>query len=299
MIFAKIGMENEGMEEVGDACFLPADGRDLNKRGEEIETVKMVHLVGNDGAAGEVVGTGDAHTFDTGLNSGEGIVYFRNHATGNDALCLELFVLLSVDGRDDGVVVRLIAQHAFFLEAERERDVEERGKRLRGRAGDGVGVGVEQIAFAVVGEWRKHWHGTCLDEVLECFGIDLLDITHETEIHGFAVDGDGRSFGGKHIGEVGACKSDGVDAHGLEMCHDVFIDKSAIDHGDDLEHVGIGDASSVDHARLDAELRGDFGGATSTTVYQHFVALDVGELGEKILQCVGFFNDFASDFDER
>ena len=35
--------------------------------------------------------------------------------------------------------------------------------------------------------------------------------------------------------------------------HDVIVHQAAIDHGDHLQHVGIGDAPSVNHPALEAQ----------------------------------------------
>ena len=95
----------------------------------------------------------DDHLADTGLNGLEGILQLGYHAALDDSLLHQLMEGGLVDFGDDALVVVLIAQHASLLKAVGQGDVESGpGQCLGGFAGNGVGIGVEQVPLSVVGQ---------------------------------------------------------------------------------------------------------------------------------------------------
>ena len=86
--------------------------------------------------------------------------------------------------------------------------------------------------------------------------IDCYHIAYESVVN-TVLEG---SLDGFHPSTVHARKSNGVDAHGLQLCYHLLIDQSAIDHGDDIECLFVGDASSVNHMCLYAHTLSHGGG---------------------------------------
>ena len=60
--------------------------------------------------------------------------------------------------------------------------------------------------------------------------------------------------------EVGATEAQGVGATSLELSDDILVDESGVDHSDDAERLGIGDAASAYHLALDAQLGSELSG---------------------------------------
>ena len=86
--------------------------------------------------------------------------------------------------------------------------------------------------------------------------IDCYHITYKAIIDTISEG----SFDGFYPSSVHARKSNGVDAHRLQLCYYLLIDQSAIDHGDDVECLFVGDTSSVNHMCLYAHTLSHGGG---------------------------------------
>ena len=86
---------------------------------------------------------------------------------------------------------------------------------------------------------------------------------------------------------VGTRETYGVDAHGLQACHEVLVDQSAVDHRHHIEHLTVGDAPSAHHVALYAQGGGHLGGPAAAAVYEYLGAGDVTEVGEQLRElCV-------------
>lgn len=244
-------------------------------------------------------------TLDVGYDDGadalteglEAVVELGDHACSDDACGLVLFEGVIVEGGDERGVVVGVEEDARFLEAEDEFDVGEVAHGTCELGGDGVGVGVEEVALSVVGYGGEDWHDALLDEGVEDIGLDAAYIAYEAEVDDLSVGHFlGCSAVGAYDAHVGTREAEGVDASGLELCDDVFVDEAGVDHGDDPEGVGIGDASSFDHEGLDAELLGEFGCAASAAVDEGFRSGERGEVVEQGCEGVLLLDDFATDF---
>ena len=85
----------------------------------------------------------------------------------------------------------------------------------------------------------------------------------------------------------------------MQLCHDVLVNEAGIDHGDDAECLGIGDAAPADHATFYAELCGEGGGCAPASVHEDFGAGYGGKVIEEGGELGGVFDDGSADFDDR
>ena len=88
----------------------------------------------------------------------------------------------------------------------------------------------------------------CLNQPGQHVAVGTVDVAHKAEVD---VAHQRALMAAYDVG-VGTGQPDGVDAVGLQPCHHVLVDQSAVDHGDHLEHGLVGDAPSVHHVCLDA-----------------------------------------------
>ena len=51
---------------------------------------------------------------------------------------------------------------------------------------------------------------------------------------------------------IGTCQSEGIHTVRLQTCYQILVDQAAIDHCHHLQHIGIRDAASAHHLRLNA-----------------------------------------------
>ena len=89
---------------------------------------------------------------------------------------------------------------------------------------------------------------------------------------------------------VGSGEPEGVDADGLQACNDLLVDQASVDHGDDFEHVGVGDATAAYHAGLQTQALGGLGGAAATAVHEHLTAGNGGKVAQQLGE-LGFVLD--------
>ena len=109
-------------------------------------------------------GQGDDDAADAGVDGAEGVFYLGQHAAADGAVgTVAVVVGAADDGYDAGVVVRA-EEHAGLLKGEDEGDVVACGQGLGGLGGHGVGVGVEDVAVAVVCQGGYDGHQAGLDE---------------------------------------------------------------------------------------------------------------------------------------
>ena len=150
------------------------------------------------------------------------------------------------DGGYHGVVVVGIAQHAALLEREDERHVVMSGQRLGRLRGHGVGIGVENVALAVVGQRCYDGGDACLYQSGQHVTVGTVDVAHKAEVD---VAHQRALMAAYDVG-VGTGQPDGVDTVCLQSGYDVLVDQSAVDHGHYLQHGLVGDAPSVHHVCL-------------------------------------------------
>ena len=74
--------------------------------------------------------------------------------------------------------------------------------------------------------------------------------------------------------DVGICPrhADSRDAHPLQLCHNIFVYQTGVDHSHHAQHVSICDATASDHLCFDTELSCHVRCRPSAAMHQHFVA---------------------------
>lgn len=118
-----------------------------------------------------------------------------------------------------------------------------------------------------MGQRSEDRHGTGLKKVLQSFGVDVLDVPYVTEIDW--LDG---TFHTHYQVEVGSGKTYGVDSESLETGDQILVDESAVNHRDDLQHLGAGDPAAIDHLGLDTKLGCDLSGDLAAAVHENLFA---------------------------
>ena len=98
------------------------------------------------------IGSGDDHTAHTGIKGLEGVLYLRHHASGDSAVSDIPLIYIAREERDDAAVIIRIGEHAGLLKGIDEGDIIVGGEGLGGLTGHGVGIGVENLSLAIVGE---------------------------------------------------------------------------------------------------------------------------------------------------
>ena len=79
---------------------------------------------------------------------------------------------------------------------------------------------------------------------------------------------------------VGAGETDRVASAGLEQCDDILVDRSCVDHRDDLQCFHVGNPSPVDQLLSDTQSFGDPGSQLSAAMHKNFFSRD----GRKTIQ---------------
>ena len=266
-------------------------------------------------------GLGDDDAGDATFNSSEGVLNLRLHATGDGAIGHKMVEFIAVDVADDAGVVVGVGQDAGLLETVDEGNVVEGftgtvglesrdfigaigggGSRnvglecdqgAGGLRGDGIGVGVEQMAHSIVGEGCKDGSDALLQQLGQTGRIDAVDITDEAVVDAVAQ---WALMAADDI-DVGTGQSDGIHAEGLQAGDELLIDQATVDHRDHAEHLGVGDAAAVDHVALDAEGRGNLRCAAASAMHENLWPADGGEGLEELGQALFVFNDGTADFD--
>ena len=82
--------------------------------------------------------------------------------------------------------------------------------------------------------------------------------------------------------DIGTSKPKGIHTVGLEPGHEILVHQTSIDHRNHSEHTSIGDTASVDHLRLDTELRGYLSGTPASAVHKHLFAFNGTEVTEQL-----------------
>ena len=120
-----------------------------------------------------------------------------------------------------------------------------------------------------MGQRGENRHGAGLKEVFQSLGVDVLDVTYVTEVDWL--------YGALHTHnqiEVSAGKANGVDTKGLQTRNQILVDKSAVNHRHDLQHLGAGDSSAIDHLGLHAQPGRHLGGDLAASVHENLSALE-------------------------
>ena len=94
---------------------------------------------------------------------------------------------------------------------------------------------------------RSHYRGySGIDKSGEHLAVSLIHITYETIVDAVLQ----RTFMGMEHIHVSTCQAKGIDSRSLQSCHHVLVHQTAIHHRNHLKHIGISDASAVDHLSL-------------------------------------------------
>ena len=134
-------------------------------------------------------------------------------------------------------------------------------------------------------------HNALLDEGSEHLAVGTVDVAHEAPIN--LLYG---TFVGVHNVAVGACEAQCIGAARLQARNDILVHKATVDHCYHLKGSLVGDATTIDHAALDAQLFGNLGSRAAATVNEHFVTLDGRETVEKSEQRLTLFDNLAAYF---
>ena len=180
------------------------------------------------------------------------------------------------DDRNHGVVIVRITEHPFLLEAEYQRHIIIRSEGLSCFAGDGIGIGIKDVALSVMCQRSHHRGDPLLDKPTEHLSVCTFHITHETKVDTI-LD---RTLMRANDVHISTRKPEGIDTIGLQAGNKILVHQTAIDHRHHAEHISISDAAAVYHLRLDAEGLGNLRGPPPATMYQHLLAIDGTEVLE-------------------
>ena len=97
-------------------------------------------------------GFGNDYLVHSGFQSGKCVFQFGYHASLYGAVGHQRFELIATYAWDEAVIVVLVAQYAALFETESQCHFEVWSQRFGCLGSYGVGVGVQQMAFPVVGE---------------------------------------------------------------------------------------------------------------------------------------------------
>ena len=188
---------------------------------------------------------------------------------------------------DDAFVIIGIGKYAFFLETEGECHFEVRSQGTGHLAGDGIGIGIEEMPLPVVGKGSHYGHESVVYQSGKHLPIHLVHISHEAEIHHLCASIVqlhlfGCTLVAEHEVHVRSCKSYGIDASLLQGYHYVLVHQSAIYHGHHLQHILVCHTSASYHVAFDAQRGGYACGRASPSVYQNLGSGDVGKPVEQL-----------------
>ena len=154
-----------------------------------------------------------------------------------------------------------------------------------------VGVCVEHVSTTVVGERSDHRATSALNQRRHSLGIHPLHVADPSVVHCRHL-----TLVAEHNVHISPCESHSVNAKGLQSSHDAFVDKSAVDHSDHLEHSLVGDAASVDHLRFHTEPGSHLRGRASASMHEQFLALHRGEILKKGVERFRIFHNLTAHF---
>ncbi len=101
---------------------------------------------------------GDNHLFHTSIDGCKGILQLRNHAACHGTIC---FISLKIGmGNHTGITLSSssgLLSTPFFSKTIYQCHIVVRSQSLGSLAGYGVGIGVEDVALAVMGQRSHHW----------------------------------------------------------------------------------------------------------------------------------------------
>ena len=185
------------------------------------------------------------------------------------------------------VVILRITEHAFLFKTVYQCHVVVRSQSLGCLACDGVGIGIEDIALSVVGQWSHHGGNAFVNQGLEHLAVGTLHVAYESEVNAVLQ----WALVTMNYVHIGTCQAEGVHAVSLKLGNQVLVDQTAINHGYHLQHICIGDATAVYHLALNAEGCGYLGGTASTAMHQYFLARNGCKILQEPCQLLAVFND--------
>ena len=142
-----------------------------------------------------------------------------------------------------------------------------------------------------MGKRGQHRDRSPCEQVAKGFCIHFPDVSHEAEINRF-----GRPAYASYDVQVGSGQAYGIKAHCLKTSHEILVDKTAVDHCDDLQHPGARDSSASYHLSLDPEAGGNRGSDLATAVDKDLQTGKGGERLEKRSQGLLLLDDSTADF---
>ena len=98
---------------------------------------------------------------------------------------------------------------------------------------------------------------------------------------------------------VGTSEASGIDAESLQTCHDGLVHQSTIHHCHHLQHLCIGDAASVHHLCLNAQLRSDGCCPATAAVHENLPSFNVTEVAQQLTELRLVLNDGTADLDDE
>ena len=84
--------------------------------------------------------------------------------------------------RDHAIVIVWIAEYAFLFKTVYQCHIVVRCQCLGGLAGDGVGIGIEDIALAVMGQRSHYWGDVFFQQCLEHLAVGTFHIAYKAEV---------------------------------------------------------------------------------------------------------------------
>ena len=85
-----------------------------------------------------------------------------------------------------------------------------------------------------------------INKCVQTCGVHCIDIANKAKVDTSLYRTSVRAYN-VHIG---TCKAYGVNTYRLQLCHDVLVHQSTINHCYNFKHIGIRNASSANHLAL-------------------------------------------------
>ena len=141
--------------------------------------------------------------------------------------------------------------------------------------------------MAVVSERSDDRHDTLLHDSRESICINTVYIADKSIV--YPAD-NGATMAADDV-HVGTRQSDGIRAKCLKTDNNLLVHEPTIYHHDHAQHVGVGDAPTVDHLRFHSQQRGNPRSRATTAVDKNLPALDCGKCLEQTAALTVVFNN--------
>ena len=118
---------------------------------------------------------------------------------------------------------------------------------------DRVGVDVQQRAVVVRRDRAHDRHQAVVEQLLQHFHVDQVDVADEAVVDHLTLDADRRPLVSTHQARIDAADADCSDVELAADAEDLRVDQPVEHHAGDFHRLAVGDAPARDHARRQAE----------------------------------------------